>query len=204
MRKLSFARLCPALIIGLISGCAAQGGYSLESGVSLAPAVLVGLQVVTVILMVAGLFSLFLLVFPGLTIIWLAALAYGLLAGLNLTSGILFIVMTLLMVFGNIVDQLFMGAKAKKSGASWKSILFSTLAAFLGSIFYPPFGGILAALAVLFIFEYGRLRDLRQAGGSTGQMAIGCATAAIVRFFIGVVMIALWVVGVWQSGQMPF
>jgi hypothetical protein len=54
---------------------------------------------------------------------------------------------------------------------------------------------------VLFFFEYLRLRDLRKAGDSAGQMAIGCATAAVVRFFIGMVMIALWVTWLWQSGK---
>lgn len=154
--------------------------------------------------MVAGLFSLFLFVIPGLTIIWLVALAYGLLTGIDLTSGIIFLVMTVLMAFGNIVDQLFMGVKAKKSGASWKSIVFSTLAAFVFSVLMPPFGGIIAAMLVLFVFEYQRLQDLRKASDSTGQMAIGCATAAVARFFIGLIMIGLWVVWVWQSGKLPF
>lgn len=165
---------------------------------------LTALQAVTVLVMIGGLFSLFLFVIPGLTVIWLAALAYGLLTGFDLASIILFLLITLLMAFGNIVDNLFMGAKAKQSGASWKSVIFSMLAAFIGSLIFPPFGGIIAALVVLFIFEYLRLRNIKQASDSTGQMAIGCATAAVARFFIGLVMIGLWVVWVWQSGELPF
>ncbi len=183
-----------------LSACGAQGQFSLASGVGLSPAMLIVLQVVTAVVMVAGLFSLFLLIIPGLTVIWLAALAYGLLTGFNTTSTILFLVMTVLMAVGNIVDQLFMGAKARKSGASWWSIILSTFAAFIGSLLLPPFGGIIASLVVLFTFEYLRLRDLRKAGNSAGQVAIGCATAAVVRFFMGMVMIALWGVWVGQSG----
>ncbi|HUV15081.1 MAG TPA: DUF456 domain-containing protein [Pelolinea sp.] len=193
-----------AVAVLLLTGCAGQTDYSVTSGVGLSPLMLIVLQVVVAVLMVAGLFSLFLFVIPGLTIIWLVALAYGLLTGIDLTSGIIFLVMTVLMAFGNIVDQLFMGVKAKKSGASWKSIVFSTLAAFVFSVLMPPFGGIIAAMLVLFVFEYQRLQDLRKASDSTGQMAIGCATAAVARFFIGLIMIGLWVVWVWQSGKLPF
>lgn len=193
-------------MIGMLalSGCSGQGEFSLTSGIEMTPAILTIAQIVTALVMVMGLFSLFLFVIPGLSVIWLAALAYGLLTGFDLTSGVLFLIITLLMAFGNIVDQLFMGAKAKQSGASWKSVILSMLAAFIGSLVFPPFGGIIAALAVLFVFEYLRLRDLRKASDSTGQMAIGCATAAVARFFIGLVMIALWVVWVWQSGKLPF
>ena len=187
-----------------LSGCSAQGEFSLTSGIEMTPALLTITQIVTALVMVMGLFSLFLFVIPGLSVIWLAALAYGLLTGFDLTSTVLFLIITLLMAFGNIVDQLLMGAKAKQSGASWKSVILSMLAAFIGSLVFPPFGGIIAALAVLFVFEYLRLRDLRKASDSTGQMAIGCATAAAARFFIGLVMIALWVVWVWQSGELPF
>jgi len=187
-----------------LSGCSAQGEFSLTSGIEMTPALLTIAQIVTALVMVMGLFSLFLFVIPGLSVIWLAALAYGLLTGFDLTSTVLFLIITLLMAFGNIVDQLFMGAKAKQSGASWKSVILSMLAAFIGSLVFPPFGGIIAALVVLFVFEYLRLRDLRKASDSTGQMAIGCATAAVARFFIGLVMIALWVVWVWQSGELPF
>jgi len=202
MRKaLAFLASLAALFF---SSCTAQGDFSLTSGVGLSSALLTLLQVVTVVVMVGGLFSLFLFVIPGLSIIWLAALAYGLLTGFDLASTILFLIITLLMAFGNIVDQLFMSTKAKQSGASWKSVILSMLAAFIGSLIFPPFGGIIAALVVLFVFEYIRLRDLRKASDSTSQMAIGCATAAVARFFIGLVMIGLWVVWVWQSGELPF
>ena len=193
-----------SLALLLLSGCTEQGDFSLTNGVGLSDSMLSVLQVVTALVMIGGVFSLFLFVIPGLTVIWLAALAYGLLIGFDLASTILFLLITLLMVFGNFVDNLFMGAKAKQSGASWKSVILSMLAAFIGSLVFPPFGGIIAALVVLFVFEYLRLRDLRKASDSTGQMAIGCATAAVVRFFIGLVMIGLWVVWVWQSGDLRF
>ena len=149
--------------------------------------------------MSAGLVSLFTFIIPGLTIIWLSALAYGLLTGFTLVSIIFFVLITLLMIFGNMVDQLLMGAKAKQSGASWTGVILSTIAAFIFSFLWPPFGGIIAAMLVMFVFEFIRLRDWRKAGGSTKEMAVGCASAAVARFFIGVVMIGIWIIWVWQS-----
>ena len=173
-------------------------------GADLSPAALVVAQVVIAAVMSTGLVSLFTLVIPSLTIIWFSALAYGLLTGFTLVSGIFFALITLLMIFGNVVDQLLMGAKARQSGASWTGVILSTIAAFVFSFLWPPFGGIIAAMLVLFVFEVIRLRDWRKASGTTKEMAVGCASAVVARFFIGVLMISLWVIWVWQSGKLPF
>lgn len=193
----------PALLAAFISSCTILAN-PITQGVSLSPAVLAIAQIVVAAVMSAGLVSLFTLVIPGLTIIWLSALAYGVLTGFTLASGIFFILISVLMIFGNVVDQLLMGAKARRSGASWTGVIASTIATLVFSIIFPPFGGIIAAMVVLFVFEFIRLRDWRKAGGSTKDMAVGCASAVAARFFIGMVMIGIWVLWVWQSGDLPF
>ncbi len=190
-------------ILPFLSGCTAQG-LLLPPGKELPQAALVAVQIVTAVVMTTGLISLFTLVIPGLTIIWLSALAYGLLTGFSVFSIICFVVISLLMIFGNIVDQLVMGAKAKQSGASWTGVIMSTLATFIFSFLWPPFGGLIAGMLVLFVFEFIRLRDWRKAGGSTKEMAIGCVSAAVMRFFMGMVMIGVWIIWVVQSGKLPF
>jgi uncharacterized protein YqgC (DUF456 family) len=176
----------------------------ITKGVNLPPAILPILQIVIAVVMSTGLISLFTFVIPGLTIIWLCTLTYGLLTGFTLASSVFFILITVLMIFGNVVDQLLMGAKAKQSGASWSGVIASTIATLVFSIIWPPFGGIIAAMVVLFVFEFIRLRDWRKAGGSTKEMAVGCVSAVAARFLIGLVMIGIWVVWVWQSGDLPF
>ena len=123
--------------------------------------------------MLLGLVGLFFVVIPGLTIIWMGALIYGILIGFEPLSIFLFIIITLLMIFGNMLDQLVMGAKAKKSGASWTSVLIFTAAAFIFSLLFPPFGGLIAALAALMILEMMRLKDWRKAAASSKEMTIG-------------------------------
>jgi uncharacterized protein YqgC (DUF456 family) len=153
------------------------------------------LQVVVLAVMLFGLFSLLIPVLPGLVIIWVPALVYGLVTGFNWVSGILFLFITLLMIFGSVVDNIVMGTRARQQGASWIAIAVSLVAGIAGSLVFPPFGGIIAALIGLFAVEFYRLRDWQKAFDSTRSMAIGCGWAAVIRFGIGIVMILLW--GAW-------
>ena len=139
------------------------------------------LHIVTLVIMAAGLVSLLTFVIPGLTVIWISALAYALVSGFNTTAIIAFVIITGLMLFGNFVDQLLMGARARKSGATWLSIGLSMLAAFIFSILLPPFGGLIAGMIVLMAFEFYRLRDWKKAANSSKEMAIGCVSALIMR-----------------------
>ncbi len=157
------------------------------------------LHIVSLVMMVGGLVSLLTFVIPGLTVIWISALVYALASVFNTTAIIAFIVITALMLFGNFVDQLVMGARARKSGATWLSIGVSMLAAFVFSIIFPPFGGLIAAMIILMAFEFYRLRDWKQAANSSKEMAIGCVSALALRLLIGLVMIGVWFVWVWQN-----
>ena len=157
------------------------------------------LHIVILVIMAAGLMSLITFVIPGLTVIWVCALVYALITGFNLTATIALIVMTILMLFGNFVDQLLMGARARKNGATWVGIGASMLAAFVFSILFPPFGGLVAAILVLLGFEFYRLRDWKQAANSSKDLAAGCLSALLVRYMIGLVMIGIWFVWLWQT-----
>ena len=97
------------------------------------------------------------------------------------------------MLFGSVIDNILMGASARKTGASWFSITAALLAGVLGSFLWPPFGGILFSLAALFGVELLRLRNLRSALVSTRSMALGCGWAIVARFFIGLAMIGLYI-----------
>jgi uncharacterized protein YqgC (DUF456 family) len=153
------------------------------------------LNIVLLAVMLFGLFSLVIPMMPGLSIIWVAVVAYAVINGLTWGTGAIFFVITLLMVVGGFVDNFLMGAGAKKTGASWLSIGAAVVAGMLGSIFWPPFGGLVLGLAAIFAVEWVRARNLRQALISTRGMAMGCGAALVVRFAMGVVMIVLW--GVW-------
>lgn len=153
------------------------------------------IQLVTLSIMLFGLLGLLIPVLPGLVIIWVAALVYGLITGFSWASGIIMVVLTILMAVGSLIDNFIMGASARQTGASWWAIGAALTAGIVGSILLPPFGGLVLALAALFAVEYGRLKNWRQAVETTRSMAFGCGWSVVVRLAIGVIMIMLW--GAW-------
>jgi uncharacterized protein YqgC (DUF456 family) len=96
------------------------------------------------------------------------------------------------MLIGSVVDNIFIGAKALQRGGSWWTLAIATAMGVAGSLLFPPLGGLIGALLGAFLFEFIRQRDWRKALQLTGGMAMGCGWAFVVRFLIGVVMIALW------------
>ncbi len=139
-----------------------------------------------------GLISLIIPGVPGLVIIWLSILVYGLVNSFASPGLVIFIVITILMLVGNLSDNFLIGAGAKKSGASWKTILLALLAGIVGTLVFPPFGGILAAGLAVFLLEYQKVKNMDQAWLTLRGMAAGWGLAYIVRFVIGIVMIVLW------------
>jgi uncharacterized protein YqgC (DUF456 family) len=150
-----------------------------------------------------GFFGLFLVFFPGLTVIWVSILLWGIATSFNYNVGpwtftltiTTFAVITMLMVLGNIVDNILMAGGARSKGASWWSIALSWVAMIVGGIFLSPIGGFGIALLVLFIGEILRIKDYRAAFKSTSSMALGCGWAVGTRLLIAAIMIGLF--GVW-------
>ena len=149
---------------------------------------------ITLVIMVVGLFGLVVPIFPGITVIWLAALGYGVVTGFNTLAWVLFGVITVLLIVGVTIDNVLMGAKARKEGAAWLSLALGWVAGILGTIFLPPVGGLIAAPLVVLLLEYLRQHDFNKALRTLRGLAIGWGASFVVRFFIGLVMIALWLV----------
>ena len=98
-------------------------------------------------------------VFPGLIVIWLLALLYGIVAGFGVLGAALFVILTVLAIVGEISDNLLMSKKARQEGARWLSIAVAFIAGIVGSIVFSPLGGIAAALGGLFLTEFISSRD---------------------------------------------
>jgi uncharacterized protein YqgC (DUF456 family) len=154
-------------------------------------------QAVVGTVMVVSLFGLVIPIYPGLTVIWAAALVYGIVVGfssLGWVAWLLFALITILMLFGNIIDNVITGKKAYDSGASMWSILVAIVAGVIGSIFWTPIGGLLIAPLALFLVEFYRLKDKKKAFESTRAWIVGLGWAFAVRFLVGLAMIGLWLI----------
>ena len=155
--------------------------------------------ILTQIFVLIGLFGLIVPIFPGTVVIWLAILGYGLVNGFSSLAAILFVIITILMLVGTVVDNLMMGAGARKGGASWLTIGVALLAGVLGTFIFPPLGGVLAAPLAVLLLEYLRTMDVGKAWESLRGLTTGWGLSFIVRFIIGVVMMGLWWIWVWKG-----
>lgn len=152
----------------------------------------------TIIIMLVGLFGLIIPVFPGILVIWLAALIYGLLVGFNTLGIAIFALITLLMIAGSLIDNILMGVGARKGGASWISILLGTIAGVAGTLLLPPFGGLIASPLAVMLVELWRAREWHKAWIAVRGLAVGWGLSFVARFGIGVLMIGLWGVWAWK------
>ena len=157
----------------------------------------ISIEVLTLTFMLFGLFGLIIPVVPGLVIIWVAAVGYGIASGFGTLGWIMFAIISLLMATGSVIDNVLMGTQARQSGASWVSIAAALVFGLAGNFVLPVIGGLIAALLALFVAEWIRRKNWRESLKSVGGMAWGCGWAFVIRFIMGVVMIGLWMIWAW-------
>ncbi|GAB4542401.1 MAG: hypothetical protein Fur002_12600 [Anaerolineales bacterium] len=157
------------------------------------------LEVLTLLVLLTGWLGLIVPIFPGLTVMWLATLVYAIaqavIGGMGWVGWLLFALITLLMIGGNIVDNVIIAKHMRDKDIPWSSILLSFAAGILFSLFFTPLIGILASPLGLFLAEWRRLRDRAAALANTRAWLTGWGWSFLARFGIGAVMIALW--GLW-------
>lgn len=155
-------------------------------------------RLLVLLVMLVGLFGLVIPVFPGIVVIWGAALVFGLVNGFGTVGLWVFLALTVLMLVGVTVDNVAMGMGAKQGGASWWSIAAAIVAALAGTYLFPPIGGLILAPLVLLGVEYLQKRDWPQAWQAARGYLLGCGWAFVARFAIGLVMIGLWAYWAWR------
>src|SRR6266540_288964 len=159
------------------------------------------LETFTLFVLLVGLLGLIVPVFPGLTVMWLGTLVYALFqnaAGhMSGWKWFLFGLITILMIIGNIADNLIIARKMRDKYIPWSSILWAFAAGIVASLFFTPLIGLVAAPAGLFLAESSRLKNRDAAVESTKAYMIGWGWAFGARFLIGLVMIGFWMIWAW-------
>jgi uncharacterized protein YqgC (DUF456 family) len=147
----------------------------------------------TLFVMLVGLAGVFLPLLPGIELIWLAALGFGILHGFTLEGGLAMGGITLLLLVGLSSDIWITGLGLKSAGTSVVSILIGAAALLVGLLLLNPLAGIAFGLAVLAVLEYRRHRDWRKAVTSAGAALAGCGLSYGFKFFVGLLMMGVWV-----------
>jgi uncharacterized protein len=151
--------------------------------------------------MMAGLIGLIVPVFPGLTVIWLAALVYAIFTGLNAWGWVVLVLITLLMIAGSLIDNVLMGRGALKTGATGWTLAMGWIGGLAGSILLPPLGGIPGAILAVFLYDFLKNNDWRRSLQMTKSVALGWGWAFVIRLAMGIVMIGLWLI--WSLSSLP-
>jgi uncharacterized protein len=159
------------------------------------------LQSLTLFVLIVGLLGLVIPVFPGLIIMWLATLFYALvensLGRMAWIDWFLFALITILMLVGNVIDNIIIANKMRGHSTPWSSILLAYAAGILASMFLTPLVGLPAAPLALFGAEYFRLRDRKQAFISARTYMIAWGWSFLAVFGVGVLMILFWMLWAW-------
>jgi hypothetical protein len=154
------------------------------------------LQTLTLFVLLLGLVGLIVPVFPGLTVMWLATAAYAAIqAASKAMTGwdwFLFVLITLLMIGGNIVDNIIIASKMRGHEIPWRTILLCYAVGIIVSLFATPLIGLIASPLALLGLEYLRFRNWKEALESGRVFLIGWGASFAARFGIGLLMIVFW------------
>jgi len=153
---------------------------------------------VTLVFMLIGLLGLIVPLYPGAVIMWITALIYGLARGFDLLGGVLFAIITLMMIAAVVADNLLTTAGARWGGASWKAVGLAIFAGIAGTIFMPPFGGLITTPLAILLYEYFRLRDWNKAFNAFKGLAMGYGASYFVRLGLGIGILILWLIWAWK------
>ena len=151
---------------------------------------------VILFVMLLGLIGVVLPLLPGIELIWLAALGYGILHGFTWPGVFAMAGITVLLLAGLSSDIWITGVGLKSTGTSMLSILIGVLLLVVGSIFLSPLGGILLGLAGMVLLEFRRHRNWKKAVSSAGSALIGFGLSYGFKLFVGLIMIGVWLIWV--------
>jgi uncharacterized protein YqgC (DUF456 family) len=149
--------------------------------------------VLTAVVMLLGLAGVVLPALPGLALIWLAALGYGLLAGWGASGPWLFGLITLLGLAGLGSELWVTSAGARVAGTSGWSVLAGIVLGLIGLLFFSPIGAVIGLTLGILGGEYLRSKDWRKALSAAGGTLAGCGVSYGVKLLLGMVMIGAWV-----------
>lgn len=154
------------------------------------------LNIITFLALLSGLIGLIVPLFPGLTVMWLVTLLYAvamkIYGVMDWLNWLLFLFITLLMISGNILDNIIISNNMRRNNIPWSSILASFAAGLFGSAIFTPLIGMVASPVGLFLAEWHRIKDRQSALENTKTWLAGWSGSILARLAIGVLIILLW------------
>ena len=143
--------------------------------------------------MIVGLAGTILPVVPGLWLMWVAALIYGLIEGFGTTGALAMSVITLAALAGAVAGFLVPQAQASASGIPWWGQALAAVSAVVGAFLIPIVGAAVGFVLTIIVLHVVRTRDLRSAVTAAVATVRSMLIASGRQFLAGVVVIVTWV-----------
>ena len=150
------------------------------------------ITVVVALAMLAGLVGTVLPLFPGLPIVWGAALVYGLVEGFGTRGTIAMVVITVIAAAGMVASVVLPHRRVAAGGAPRSSIVAGLAGAVVGFFVIPVLGMPLGAVAAIYLAEYRRTKVPAAAWRSTKTMVAGFGLGILVELAAGLTIVVVW------------
>lgn len=158
------------------------------------------LFVLTAAVMAIGLAGVILPLVPGLGVIWVAALVYGLITGFGTAGWIVLAILTVLLAAGTAAGVLLPARSGRARGASTAVLAAGALGALVGFFVVPVIGAPLGAVTGVLLVQYRRTGSWEAAWAATMGVLLGFGQTLAMQLGIGMVMIVTW--AVWAMGRL--
>ena len=154
----------------------------------------------TFLVMIIGMLGTVLPALPGIELIWLAAVAYGVVTWWTFSvttwwSVLWIVIITLILIIGEVLSYGVEIFSARKTGASWQAILASVVLGLIGTFIFPILGTLIGAILGVFLVEWARRKNWQEAVRAATGTLMGFGISIGVQFVFGVMMIGVW--GIW-------
>ena len=143
--------------------------------------------------MLAGLVGTALPLIPGLPIVWLAALAYGLAEGFDSVGTVAFGIISLLAIAGIVGGIVLPHRHVAARGAARSSVLAGAAGAIVGFFVIPVIGLIIGGVVGIYAMELRRTGDGTAAWATTKTLLVGFGLGVLLELTAGVLMVVTWV-----------
>jgi len=149
-------------------------------------------KILFAILLLLGLWGTIFLPFPGILFMFAAVVVFSVLI-FHFPMWAL-VTLALLTLISIVIDNLFGFAGMKWSGVSKRTALFGLVALFIGTLFFPPFGGIVCLFMTVLALEItSEARENRELSsfGSAATAALSVFAAKLTNIVVGGVFVMI-------------
>jgi uncharacterized protein len=155
-----------------------------------------GVVVLVAVAMAVGMVGTLVPLLPGLTLVWLAGLGYGLVEGFGAVGLSAFVLMTLLALAGMAAGWVVPQRAAGKAGSARSSIWLGGVGAVVGFFAIPVVGAVVGGLVGLYLGELWRTHDPATAWRATRATVFGFGLASLLQFAAAGSMALVWAIWV--------